>query len=429
MSFSHGKDDGQAAQGKDHGEGEQEVGPPHGHGEGGHHEVATHLHDAETLLQEADDKAQKQPGDNPDGGNHHPLDAEDAAYLRDLHPHAPQDGDVLLLVHDEQREGGHKVEGGDKHYERQYEVDAQPLAAEDFIVDGLLLETISDGEAVAKQCLHPLLCLGLGRRGEGDGQGGALVVGIVGELAHEADVGHHIAVVDVLLDIEVAARHSIGGVQCLFHGDTHGDPPFGDVHCHRHIGGFADAEVVVHLGPEDEEVELLSPTPGGQGVLVRFRPGRHGGLQPIDAFVEQGVEAGHPGVGLIDAAEGHDSLVVAVGDPGVFLHYLRHGGHFRHLLQLLEGHVGGVEGLAFGWLDEEFGVEGVEKALGEDTNAVIDAEHHNQCRGADGDADKGYPRDDIDDRLLLAGEEVAPGDEEPQMPLSHCLRSRSMFST
>ena len=44
--------------------------------------------------------------------------------------------------------------------------------------------------------------------------------------------------------------------------------------------------------------------------------------------------------------------------------------------------------------------------------AVVDAEHHDKGRNAQGDAQDGHDGDDVDEGLLAAGKQVASGDKE-----------------
>ena len=101
---SHGGKDGEGTDGGDHKEGEEEVGAAHGNGEGGDDEVVAHFDNAELLLQQADEKADQQTCHHAHGGNHHPFDAEDAAYLALLHAHAAEGGNVFAFVQNQQGE-------------------------------------------------------------------------------------------------------------------------------------------------------------------------------------------------------------------------------------------------------------------------------------------------------------------------------------
>ncbi len=44
--------------------------------------------------------------------------------------------------------------------------------------------------------------------------------------------------------------------------------------------------------------------------------------------------------------------------------------------------------------------------------AVVDAEHHDKGRNAEGDAQNGHDGDDVDEGLLAPGEQVPSGDKE-----------------
>ena len=157
-------------------------------------------------------------------------------------------------------------------------------------------------------------------------------------MAYKGDVGHHIPGVDILLDVEIATRHSIARVESLVHGHTERHTPFGDVDGNRHIGGFADAEIVVDFGTEEQEILLPA---------VVHRSG-----ELIGAFVEEGVETRDAGVAAVDSAQGDNGLVVVVGNPCILFDNLRHCG------DPFGGGEGGIvdsgemECLALGWLHQ-----------------------------------------------------------------------------
>ena len=88
--------------------------------------------------------------------------------------------------------------------------------------------------------------------------------------------------------------------------------------------------------------------------------------------------------------------------------HLRTGGHTRQLSKAVESHIRRMESLTLGGLHQQLGVKRVEETLGEVANAVVHAKHHNQRRRTDSNAGQRNPRNDIDDRLLLAREKVAP---------------------
>ena len=107
------------------------------------------------------------------------------------------------------------------------------------------------------------------------------------------------------------------------------------------------------------------------GHFVRFGYLR---LPSSEFRIHQRVESGDATVVVVDTAQAHDGLVAAVGEPCGLVD------HLCHSLDGVEGgdvgegklEVGGMEGLAAGGLDDEFGVEGAEEALGEVADAVVD---------------------------------------------------------
>lgn len=105
---------------------------------------------------------------------------------------------------------------------------------------------------------------------------------------------------------------------------------------------------------------------------------------------------------------------MAVGDPRVFFYELRDGSNSSESPHLIQWDAVGMEGLALGGLDKDGRVERVEKALSDVADAVVHTEHNDERRGADGNANQRYPRDKVDDSLLLAREEVSAGYEQVQ---------------
>ena len=407
-----GEGDGEAAEGHHQEEGEQEVDTTHGYGEGADDEVAVaHADDAELLLEPADEEPDQQSGQHGHQADEHPLGEEGAPQLPVGHPHAAEDEDVATLVDDQQREGGDEAQRGYEHDEREDEVDAEPLGAEYLEVEGLLVVAVFDGEGSGGLTVGEELDFFLGFPGVGagtelEGEGGALVGGVVHQLADEGDVAHHEAAVDVLLDEEVGGGVGVGDVEGLVHRETYrGGAALGDVDGGRGVGEEVHAEFVEDVGADDDAVGLAS-----------------GEAEKVLPFVEEGVEARDGAIVAVDAAKGYDGLAVGVGDPGGF------GGDLRHLGNAAdrgEVEVGGAEGLAPGGFDDEFGVEGVEEGLGEFADAVVDGEDDDQRGSAHEEADEGNPRDDVDYRLLAAGEKVADGDKGLEL---HCFSRRSMFS-
>ena len=245
-----------------------------------------------------------------------------------------------------------------------------------------------------------------------EGQGGDFVGGVVHQLAHKVDVGHHILPVDVLLDEEIAYGIGIAGVEGLVHGVAHGGgATAGDVDSCGAVGEEAHAEFVVYLAPYDEVVE------SAEGFVLL--------AEQVGAFVEQGVEARDAVVVGVDTSQTYDGLVVAVGEPGGL------GDHLRDTLDVGVGgegvvvDIGGMEGLAFGGFDDELGVEGAEEPFGQLADAVIDREDDDEGCGADKQANERYPRYHCHYRLLLMREEVAHRYEAFEL---HCLRRRLMLS-
>ena len=222
-----------------------------------------------------------------------------------------------------------------------------------------------------------------------EGDGGALVGRVVHQATHEVDVGHHILPVNVLLDEEVADGVGIAYVEGLVEGVAHaGGAASWNVDGGRSGGVQAHAEFVVYFAPDNEVVE-----PASQVVLFG---------EQIGAFVEQGVEAGDAAVVTVHAAQAHDGLIVAVGEPSGF------GDYLACCLAMADdgvvGDVGGVKGLAFLGFDDQLGVEGAEEAFGELADAVVDRKDDDEGGGADEQSDERYPRYHCHHRLLLVRE-------------------------
>ena len=76
------------------------------------------------LLEETDDEANYQARHHTHGRNHYSLDSEDAAHRLPLHTHGTKGGNVMPFVHHQEREGCHKVEGGDEDDKGKDEIDA-----------------------------------------------------------------------------------------------------------------------------------------------------------------------------------------------------------------------------------------------------------------------------------------------------------------
>ena len=67
---------------------------------------------------------------------------------------------------------------------------------------------------------------------------------------------HYISVVDVLLDIEVAAGQGVACIEGLLGDKADACTPFGDVNSNGDVGHLAYAKIVVYLGTHKEVVDL-----------------------------------------------------------------------------------------------------------------------------------------------------------------------------
>lgn len=218
-----------------------------------------------------------------------------------------------------------------------------------------------------------------------------------------------IAAVNLLLYEECAGGHGVAAVEGLVHGKSDGGIAAGDMDGDGAVVGRMESQPVVNLAAHDDVFhQLLLREPGfgvneGSVVAQQVVPLHHG------------VDAGGRAVEAVHATQGDNGVVVLVCYPGVFFHQLGVGGHAFDAPQSRFVNVGQVKTLAFHGLYFQFGVEHVEKALGQVADAVVDAQHDDECHRADRNADERNPGDDVDDGFLLAGEEVAAGYEEGQV--------------